>query len=153
MATIVITHSQPKSDDVVTVFIHPTSRLPITSNIYTHTQTLRTKSKSENQNKVQSNRLNFLLKSSFSTGTPPLDSSRKHFERVSVMDPDLSLLEISGEDDSLLLIPNDDASMLSSSSSSNNNNNNNNNYFLCSPLQIHGSKRSVHPPSLGPPIG
>lgn len=84
------------------------------------------------------------FKSSFSTGTPPLDSSRKHFERVSVMDPDLSLLEISGEDDSLLLIPNDDSSMLS---------NNNNNYFLCSPLQIHGSKRSVHPPTLGPPIG
>nr|POE54651.1 hypothetical protein CFP56_47292 [Quercus suber] len=46
------------------------------------------------------------------------------------MESDLSLLEISGEDDSLLLeLPNDDASKLNS-----------NNYFLCSPLQIHGSK-------------
>ncbi|XP_059429216.1 uncharacterized protein LOC132163031 [Corylus avellana] len=68
------------------------------------------------------------------------------------MDPDLSLLEISDEDDSLLLqIPNDDASMLSTNNN-NNNNGNNNNYFLCSPLQIHGSKRSVHPPPLGPPL-
>ncbi|KAB1212018.1 hypothetical protein CJ030_MR5G025394 [Morella rubra] len=55
------------------------------------------------------------------------------------MESDLSLLEISGEDDSLLLqIPNDDASTI------------NNNYFLCSPLQIGGPKLSVDSHSLGP---
>uniref|UniRef100_A0A2N9FRI2 Uncharacterized protein n=1 Tax=Fagus sylvatica TaxID=28930 RepID=A0A2N9FRI2_FAGSY len=54
------------------------------------------------------------------------------------MESDLSLLEISGEDDSLLQeSPSDDGSTL---------NNNNKNYFLCSPLQIHGSKRPGYPP-------
>ncbi|KAG6681692.1 hypothetical protein I3842_13G104700 [Carya illinoinensis] len=63
------------------------------------------------------------------------------------MESDLSLLEITSEDDSLLLqIPNDDASTL------NNNNNNNNNYFYCSPLQIAGSKRPVARPPRFPPI-
>ncbi|KAF5447096.1 hypothetical protein F2P56_032671 [Juglans regia] len=58
------------------------------------------------------------------------------------MDSDLSLLEITGEDDSLLLqIPKDDASTL-----------NNNNYFYCSPLQISRSKRPVALPPRFPPI-
>jgi hypothetical protein len=115
--------------------------LPILSKNITH-------KKVKNQNKIQSNRLNFLLKPSLFTlhHSILLEHTDRDREREREMESDLSLLEISGEDDSLLQeSPSDDGSTL---------NNNSKNYFLCSPLQIHGSKRPGYPPRpLAPSIG